>query len=317
MKKYKFLCLLFFLLLIVILLFEIGDTFSPYYSELKLYKEKINKCEKYYDKEISRYEKRCITDTSHSLKCHEIDLEEYCKNIELAEKPQIFDAFNATVYTLNGTIFSQFSFFLPLLLIGLSIVCFYRDLKSGFFRNKVLIIGYREYIYKNILKIWRFAFVIPMLVIITFIFCAIITKNFDYQKTFLLGQNYIASSMYKNFYLFCFTYVVTFFLHSLFWINLGIICVKKNRSYIASVLCAFLLYIGYCIVSEVLGMYILPDFLGIKGYESYTHMGIIWSYENVTCPGMLIYGLLISILSTIIVYMKYRNQEDVVIANEI
>lgn len=317
MKKYKFLFLVFSFLLIIILSFAIKDTFSPYYSQLKLYEEKINKCEKYDNGEMDRYEERCVTDASGALRCVEIDLDEYCKNIEQEERPKILDAFNATVYTLNGTFFSQLSFFLPLLLICVSVIGLHKDLKSGFFRNKVLIIGYRKYIRKTLLKIWKFALIIPVLVIITFIICSIITKNFDYQGTLSVGQNYVETSLYKNFPLFCFTYIMVFFLHSLFWINLGIICAKKIRNYIACVLCAFLLYIGYCIISEIFGVFILPEFLGIEGYGTYTYMGIIWSYEKVTCAGMLIYGFLLAMLSTIIVYIKYRKQEDVVIANEI
>lgn len=317
MKKYNFLFFGFIIFLMIILAFAIKDTFSPYYSQVKLYEEKINKCQKYYDGKLDRYEKKCINDSSGTLKCIEIDLAEYCKNIEQEEMPQILDAFNATVYTLNGTIFSQFSFFLPLLIICFSVIELYRDLKSGFFRNKILIIGYKNYICKIIRKVWRFALILPVLAIVTFIICSIISKNFDYQQTLLLGQNYIESSLYENFPLFCFTYIFVFFLHSLFWINLGIICTKKNRNYASGVLCAFLLYIGYCIISEIFGVYILPEFLGIKGYGTYTYMGIIWSYENVTCFGMLIYGFVLAVISTIIVYIKYHKQEDVVISNEV
>lgn len=268
-----------------------------------------------------------MTSNYNSLKskCEQMDngvqdLPYYCEEIDKSGPPIKLDAFNLTFYVINYTLFSNILPFLPLIIIAIGIKSIYSKFKSGMFRNIILVEGYKKYIVSCFKQILKYAILIPFLIIFIFIISSIYTKSFDYTSIFKLEMNYIPTEYNKNMSLFCSLYLINLFLHSLFWLNLGMICMKKAKNYIISIITSYILYLGYSIIMEITFGFLISGLNLFRKMNIYGYVkpGNIWGYDGInSLVIMLIYSIILAILSLIIVIFKYKKKESVIIANEI
>lgn len=243
------------------------------------------------------------TDEEYNRLCDE----QYAKGM-----PIKYDTVTLSYYLLNNTdLFYNLIPVFPILLIAFSIKNFYKELKSGMFRNILFKEEYKKYIKKKILGTWKHALLLPVYLLFNFLVAFIISGHFDYQAV-LNYYEYppMDRYLYSNILYFVFTYVVVILLHSLFWINLGLITMRKSRNYVAAVILGYILFLAISLGLEIIGM------IFFKKYICYFLIGVIWTYESVQLPGMLVYALLLAIISSIFVYFLYRNKEKVIIIHE-
>ena len=153
-----------------------------------------------------------------------------------------------------------------------------------------------------------------MSILIVFIITTIYCKGFSTNP--LIGEDSIGGeikySMSPIFYIFTVLYrvLVAGMIHT----NFSLIVARKNHNfYIANIL-SYLLFIGTEVVVEGLGDYIFYEFFHIDSMVIYINMlnifnlnlgkGIIALYLPLT---------IILIVTSIIVYLKYRNKEKLII----
>jgi len=104
-------------------------------------------------------------------------------------------------------------------------------------------------------------------------------------------------------------FIFVIWLHSIFWANLGVISVKKNKSIVTAIIYGYILYQLISIGIEIfIGQWIFKD----SSFIAILCLGSIWNYYGVTYFGMIIIGLILAIGSTIAVYLTYKNKENLI-----
>lgn len=209
-------------------------------------------------------------------------------------------------------------------IIVISTYYFHKILHSGFIQNISFRKSYTTFIKTSILKMWGKAiicFLLPHILI--FIIC-LFYSEFRLFDTYTLS---LGKDFYNNFGLFCSSFVY-FILYSIFCCNLGIICIKKQRKFIISLILSCLIFYFLTIYLEAgIGMIIdnLAN-LNVKYYPFSTMatggvpiFSILPYYYLLASNGHWILMEIISIFTVItscMVYLMYSDKEGVIIESE-
>ena len=101
---------------------------------------------------------------------------------------------------------------------------------------------------------------------------------------------------------------------SIFYINIGLFLVPENRSYLVTVIETIMVYFGITLANTffVIG-FLLKDFENGEKYFDFLDMYTYHDRElipfNLLCLG-------VAFISSLVVYIKYRNKEKLVIKLE-
>lgn len=248
-------------------------------------------------------------------KCEKTEIlnESYCREVLNDKGPVKLDAYNLTFYIINYTVFSYFLPLIPLIIIAVSIEKIYKYMKSGIFRNMIMIDGYKSNIFKLLKHTFKYSLIIPFIIIFIFIISATYSQNFN------LGTTYIPDMFFNKAIILVIFYIINLFLNSIFWIGLGVLCAKKSRNYLVTVLGSYIIYLLYSVIMEISSGLIFTKikFLQDLNIYSYIKPGNIWGYDGVnSILSMTIYSLCLVMVIFIIIYKKYNKKESVIIANE-
>ena len=209
----------------------------------------------------------------------------------------------------------------PLFVIIPSIYDFHKELHSGFIKNCLMRTSYKKYIVKLYLKsLSKSIFILPVFIIILLLMCCVKTGNISFGS----GINYYGyftspPIQFGNIIIkFMFCYLAGIILNSIFYLNLGIIFVKKNSNIFVSIILAFISFIVIDIIGEgFIGGLLFAKILGIHHYQDFFNLFNVWVYDGIKNLGLcLLYYLALSIISCLVVYFYYKNKEDVIIEIE-
>ena len=93
---------------------------------------------------------------------------------------------------------------------------------------------------------------------------------------------------------------------------------KKGKGYILSVISSFIVYLGLWLLSEtIFGYFIMRGILGKPELHNYFSFTALWGYPLIN--NFLIFTLIqfsYALISSVIVYIIYKNKEEVIMANE-
>lgn len=211
-------------------------------------------------------QKECINSSSDVL----------CDLVLKSEAPIKLDAFTLTIYIFTQTVTRYLVLLIPLFLIFIGIEKL----------NK-------KNLKKELLTIWKYSLLIPILLIFSFLMSILVSNNFDYQNT--IGSNIaiIPNEYYSV--SFIITYLLVFILRSVYWINLGLISYKLCKNKIAAIIVAYLLFIILALIGDL-----------IPG--NYLAFGYIWRYEYISSLLlMMLANASIAIISTLIILQQYKE----------
>ena len=237
-------------------------------------------------------------------------------------EPNVGSTYNVFYYLLYFD-FSFMQMLAPLILIVPGIWDFHKDLKTGYFKNKLTRISYKKYIRKSLLKSLRNAWILPAFIICVFIASFIVSGgslDLNDEPT-SLGYSLSGTDLanVQMGWKFAFVFLFNITLNAIFYINLGLLCVKKNKNIFVSIIVGYILFIVWAIISEiVIGHIILPNVFYSARLSEIFNLFTIWVYDvpqSLIVP-ITIYSLLLAGLSTFIVLVSYRNKESVVIECE-
>lgn len=252
-----------------------------------------------------------------------VDLYEANKITEEPIKPIIPSATELYGTIIRNNVIFLSSWIIPIIIVLFSTFSFYKVLSSGFIKNISSRSLYTKYIKKSVLKSWLKAimvFVIPHLYI--FIICLLYSNFRIYGEP----NSYFAEAFNGNVIL-SLSIIFYFSLFAIFCCNLGLILIKKRRKFIIDILLVEIIYVILALFME-LGIGTIFDnlasqynylliysskitFLSIFNIFPYYYINILGSHW-VT---ILIMVLLV-ILTTGIVYLRYSNKESVMIECE-
>lgn len=244
-----------------------------------------------------------------------------CNTILSNGKPVMPDTFTVFFQLLINSNLSLIQLIAPIIVIVLASYSFSHEYYTGFYKNVLLRMSYKEYFKYIILKTYKCIWILPAFIVILFVCSFTISGHFDVNLTLSYWpENYIpiSISVIKNFFPFMIIFLLNIIFNSLFYANLSLIPIKKSNNYIISVISSYLLFIFCNIFLEV--------FIGILLLEKYAHIsqasGIFnlfncWVYDSIpSIPLYTIYCFLLAVISFIVVIYIYHDIEEVVIESE-
>jgi hypothetical protein len=239
----------------------------------------------------------------------------YCKYIgeKLPEAPDTISVYFDI--TANSSL-RNLQLFAPILIIIVAIWSFHKELRSGYYKNVLTRKSYKEYFKDHYINSLKSVMILPVFIIFVFIMSYFLSGNFNFEESMknYPGYLFIDDKYLKILPWFSFVYVLNIILHSMFWINLGYIAMKKSNHIFVTLLSSFLLYMMIFIISEIfIGAFLFSNI----NAQDYFSLANIWAYDNVdNLWGMVVFSITLVIGSTLIVLRIYKDKENVVIENE-
>ena len=212
---------------------------------------------------------------------------------------------------LNDSKYS-FIYFLavPFLIIMSSMYEISKRFKSGEIKNRLTRESYNNYIkdvfkssYKSIL-LW------PLITIYVLVFSYMISGTFEVSAETIAFTKEILSHPA----LFIFSYLLNTILMSIFYINIGLILVPENRNYLVTVIETIMVYYGITLTNTFFIIsFVLKDF---KDSEKYFDFFDMYTYNDRELIPFNLLCLGVSLISSLLVYLKYKNKEKIIIKLE-
>ena len=246
---------------------------------------------------------------------------ETCNTIISSGKPVMPDTFSIFFQLLINSNLSFIQLIAPIIVILLSSYSFFHEYNTGFFKNKLLRMSYKEYLKYIILKTYKCIWILPAFVIVIFLYSFIISGHFDVNLTLSYWpENYIpvSISIVKNAFLFMIIFILNIIFNSLFYANLSLIPIKKSNNYVVNVISSYLLFIFCDIFLEVLvGVLLLEKCAHIHQASGIFSLFNCWVYDSIpSIPLYTICCFLLAVISFLVVIYIYHDSEEVIIESE-
>lgn len=222
--------------------------------------------------------------------------------------------------TNNLSLF-YFQLLAPLFIFIPAIWNFHNELNSGYIKNCLTRINYKKYLKKHYLKALSKSLILPLFVIFLFLASCLLTGGFDFGSGGELYDLILSlpdSKFISNVSLFMLTYLINMLLHSILYVNLGLLYCRKYSNILVNIILSYLSFIILAIIMEVfVGNLLLSVVLNIKNVTDSLNLFNIWVYSNtISLSFAIIYSFCLVLISTIIVYLIYKNKEGVIIEIE-
>ncbi len=249
---------------------------------------------------------------------NESELFAWCKDYLKWDGPKRSDAFFTFFDIIFDNHFRIIQLLLPILIIMCSINRINIKLKNGYIKNELIRKKYSIYMTEEWLLSISHLLIIPLLFVFIFVVSFILTGNFDYKNSMLNFDPWVNPVFFDNIILSIVIYFINFLLHGVFIINIGYIMTKKGKGYILSVISSFIVYLGLWLFSETFfGYFIMRGIFGKPELHNYFSFTSLWGYPLIN--NFMIFTLIqfsYALISSIIVYIIYKNKEEVIMANE-
>ena len=211
---------------------------------------------------------------------------------------------------LNDSEYS-FIYFLavPFLIIMSSMYEISKRFKSGEIKNRLTRESYNSYIKDVFKSSYKSVLLWPLITIYVLIFSYMISGTFEVSTESIAFTKEILSPA-----LFIFSYLLNTILMSIFYINIGLLLVPENRNYLVTVIETSMVYYGITLTNT---FFIISFVLkNIKDAENYFDFFDMYNYKERELIPFNLLCLGVSLISSLVVYIKYRNKEKIVIKLE-
>lgn len=224
--------------------------------------------------------------------------------------------YNMTAYYGYDFTSNFYSNYISELLILLVIILGSTYFITKYLRNRMIINDINRKSYKKILKklflsSWKYALLLPIMLLIAFIFTYIITGNGTN------GYSYLENTIFENNVLFYFLVIfVQAFVLTLIHTNVVLIVSRKEHNYILSVIKSYVCIIGILMLVETINTNVI---YGIFHSEKFINFNILNIYDLCFSDEVISYivcTLTALFISFIVVFLIYRNKEKLIIDSE-
>lgn len=258
-------------------------------------------------KDFSIKEKEMCKETLKNDPTNEICL---AKINESEEKPKR-DTLTTFNEILNDSEYS-FIYFLavPFLIIMSSMYEISKRFKSGEIKNRLTRESYNNYIKDVFKSTYKSVILWPLITIYVLVFSYLISGTFTISTETIAFTKEILSHPA----LFITSYLLNTILMSIFYINIGLFLVPENRNYLVTVIETAMVYFGITLTNT---FFIISFVLkNIKNAENYFDFFDMYTYHDRELIPFNLLCLGVALISSLVVYLKYRNKEKIVIKLE-
>ena len=267
--------------------------------------------------EVRRQEiaQKCKLDLENKENLDEVYVD-YCENVIYSSMNLKVDFYTAlSEIILYRVRFLNVFGFLAVIIPTLIAVC--NILKNKYIINALTRESYVSFLKQFFKKAYRFIWILPLLAIIMFTFCGFNT-TFDTGYAIYNKSSIWTSSLINHPFWFMFIYIINLVMYSITYVNISLIVARKQHRYVLTVILAFLLFLGIELFLEIVVNILICNII-LHEYNIGVVINImnLFTFNDILGIDMLLlFTILVTIISTIIVILLYRNKEKLVISCE-
>lgn len=187
---------------------------------------------------------------------------------------------------------------------------------SKFLRNRVIINHNNRRSYQKTIKnlffsSWRYALLVPLILIVMFILTYIVTGSGND------GYSYLENTMFENNVMFYFIMVlIQSIILTLIHINITLIVSRKEHNYIISIIKSFICVIGISLFIDIINNNLIYGLLKLSKGIDFNILAIynLFNVENFSYTMM--WNIIFLIVSFAILFISYKNKEKLIIDSE-
>lgn len=234
-------------------------------------------------------------------------------------KNEITTNYNRDTLTIYDEIFnsSDYSivvyFMIPFLTIASSLYIVSKRFRSGEVKNSLTRESYNSYMRSILKDAYKSAIIFPFVFIFTLIISYMISGTFNVNTLGLASFNI---EHLNNPLLFIISYFLNTIFISFYWVNIALFIVPNTRNYIVSVLESIMIYFGITLTNTFFVIGFIGNILKMKDLEYKLDFLDVYTYNNRNLLSFNILCLSIALISGLIVFIKYRNKERMIIRLE-
>lgn len=264
----------------------------------------------YIDNEIRKND--MDNSVSWCNKLLEYEPDNFCKNNidEYYTKDTLsiyYDIFNSSEYS------TLFYFGIPFLVIASSLYMTSKKFRNQDIKNCLTRESYNMYMKKMLKNAYKSVIIWPLLTIYLLIISYLISGTFEVSITPNIAS--FPMSFLKNPSLFIISYLLNTIFMSFFWTNIALLIVPDTRNYIVSVLESIMIYFGITLTNTFF-VILLINKIFHRDVEKYLDFFDVYNYYNRELIPFNILCLSIALISGLLVYLKYKNKEKIIMKLE-
>ncbi len=231
------------------------------------------------------------------------------KNID--EKADFFTVFTNIVNNYNRALLYASIF----LFVSLPLLYYASNyLKNKQIKNELTRGSYKKTIMSFLKNSYKSLFIFPIAILIVMIISYVYAGSFDCTYSLLNHSTQWADSTLKSPVLFLLLYMINVIIHSILYINISLIVVRKYHNYFVSAILSFLLLIGIEAFLEMFfGGIIVTIFFDIDYAVIFNIINFTVFNDNNGIFSSVIVPFILMLISSFLVYFSYHNKEKLVI----
>ena len=223
-----------------------------------------------------------------------------------------YDIINDNVSYNSISLCTVFYFLIPFLVITSSLYNISKKFKNQDIKNHLTRESYNKYIKEILLDSYKSVFIWPMITILLFMFSYIISNgSFEIIDT----NSSFSYEILSNPVAFMLSNLLNTIFMSFFWTNIALLIVPDTRNYIVSVLESIMIYFGITLTNTFFVILLISKILN-KDVEKYLDFLDVYTYNNRELIPFNILCLSIALISGLLVYLKYKNKEKIIMKLE-
>lgn len=223
-----------------------------------------------------------------------------------------YDIINDNVSYNSISLCTVFYFLIPFLVITSSLYNISKKFKNQDIKNHLTRESYNKYIKEILLDSYKSVFIWPMITILLFMFSYIISNgSFEIIDT----NSSFSYEILSNPVAFMLSNLLNTIFMSFFWTNIALLIVPDTRNYIVSVLESIMIYFGITLTNTFFVILLISKILN-KDIEKYLDFFDVYTYHNRELIPFNILCLSIALISGLLVYLKYKNKEKIIMKLE-
>ncbi len=223
-----------------------------------------------------------------------------------------YDIINDNVSYNSISLCTVFYFLIPFLVIVSSLYNISKKFKNQDIKNHLTRESYNKYIKKILLDSYKSVFIWPMITILLFMFSYIISNgSFEIIDT----NSSFSYEILSNPVAFMLSNLLNTIFMSFFWTNIALLIVPDTRNYIVSVLESIMIYFGIALTNTFFVILLISKILN-KDVEKYLDFFDVYTYYNRELVPFNILCLSVALISGLLVYLKYKNKEKIIMKLE-
>lgn len=223
-----------------------------------------------------------------------------------------YDIINDNVSYNSISLCTAFYFLIPFLVITSSLYNISKKFKNQDIKNHLTRESYNKYIKEIFLDSYKSVFIWPMITILLFIFSYIISNgSFEIIDT----NSSFSYEILSNPVAFMLSNLLNTIFMSFFWTNIALLIVPDTRNYIVSVLESIMIYFGIALTNTFFVILLISKILN-KDVEKYLDFLDVYTYNNRNLLSFNILCLSVALISGLLVYLKYKNKEKIIMKLE-